>query len=833
MYKIIAGFKLAALFLCFNTVGQEIKSPSEFLGYPLGSKFTYHHKVVDYYNYIAGLSDKVDLQPYGETYERRELFVVFISAPQNLQQIERIRENNLRRTGLMKGDIHENEIAIVWLSYNVHGNEANSTETSMQVLYELAVSNKDSYDTWLDNLIIVIDPCLNPDGRDRYVHWYNQVAGLSPNPNINVREHHEDWTHGRTNHYLFDLNRDWVWQTQSESQQRLLLYNKWMPHVHVDFHEQGLDDNYYFAPAAEPMHELITPWQRDFQEIIGKNNAKYFDEKGWLYFTRERFDLLYPGYGDTYPTYNGAIGMTYEMAGHSLAGLAVITGKGDTLTLRDRIDMHFTTTMATIEASYENRKRLIDEFAKFFKPLGNDHYILKSAHADRLTLLAELLEKNKIEYGTPGSKSIIKATSYDNSDAVSIEINPGDLIVPLRQPKSTMVKILFEKDTRLADTLTYDITAWSLPYVYGVEGFHTTAKLSLAEFIQAMPVFPEKDGVPPYGYLLNWTSVKDAEFLSQILQVGIKVNYFTQKFTYNSMPFSEGTLLINRIDNQHINDLENKIKKEAEKLNRSIVPLYSGSAIASIDLGSSKIRYLKKPRVVMLAGKGISTYDFGELWYFFEQEIKMPLDIIHKQSVSQIDLNEYDIIILPSGHYESLTDEEGFGWLDTWIKNGGKLILIENAIDGFVGEGKFAIEKHKDDKSKDEDESTDPVLYPYSANERENLKNYIQGGIIKLELDNTHPLAYGYDNNYHTLKTNSVGYNYLKDGWNVGYINSEKSKVAGFVGAKSKEKLNKNLVIGVEQRGRGKVVYFADDPMFRSFWQNGKLFMANAIFFDN
>ena len=832
MRKVIPGFILAVFFHSNVVFAQEIKSPSEFLGYPLGTKFTYHHKVVDYFNYVAELSEMVTTQQYGETYERRELMVAYISSPENLQQLDELRKNNLRRSGLIRGAVHENDIAIVWLSYNVHGNEANSTETSMQVLYDLIVTDKDKYGAWLDNLIVIIDPCLNPDGRDRYVNWYNQVAGMSPNPNINVREHREEWADGRTNHYLFDLNRDWVWQTQAESQQRVTGYNEWMPPVHVDFHEQGIDDKYDFAPAAEPLHEFITPWQRDFQAIVGRNNAKYFDEKGWLYFTRERFDLLYPGYGDTYPTYNGAIGMTYEMAGHSLAGLAVKTEKGDTLTLRDRIDMHFTTSMATIEVTYENRKRLLEEFSRFFKPLGNEYYILKSWRTDRLTSLAELLEKNKIEYKTPSGKSMIKAISYRKNEAVSLEINSGDLIVPLNQPKSRMVKILFEKNTKLTDTLTYDITSWSLPFAYGVDGYLTAAKLSLVDFKTSNPSFPEKDEAP-YGYLLNWTSVTDAEFLAQILRLGIKVNYFTEKFTFNNSLFSEGTLLINRIDNKHVREFQSSINQIAERLKRDLVPLYSGSAIASIDLGSSKIKFLKNPRIVMPAGHGISTYDFGELWYFFEQEIKMPVDIINKQSVWQIDLNEYDVMVLPPGQYENLTDEAGFGALDAWINNGGKLILIESAINSFIGEGKFDLEKQKDDPEKKETEKADPVLFPYATNERENLKNSIQGSIIKIEIDATHPLAYGYDNHYYTLKNNSHAYNYLENGWNVGYITSERNIVSGFVGSEVKGKFNGNLIFGVEQRGHGQVVYFTDDPMFRSFWQNGKLFMANAIFFAN
>jgi len=583
--------------LCFlpNVLwGQDIKSPSEFLGYPLGDKFTYHHKVVDYFEHVAQFSDLVTLQHYGQTYERRDLIVAYISSPENLKKLDQLRENNLKRTGLIDGQAEENDVAVVWLSYNVHGNEANSTETSMRVLYELAGKNAEKYESWLDKLIIVIDPCLNPDGRDRYVNWFNQVAGTSPNPNINAREHHEGWTYGRSNHYLFDLNRDWVWQTQIESQQRMKLYNSWLPQVHVDFHEQGFNDKYYFAPAAEPMHELITPWQKEFQNIIGKNNSKHFDENGWLYFTRERFDLLYPAYGDTYPTYNGAIGMTYEMAGHSLAGLAIKTEKGDTLTLHDRIDRHFTTSMSTIEVCFENRGRLLQEFDNFFKPKSNDYYILKSDKQDRLVSLAELMEKNQIAYKTPAEKSSIKALSYDNNQPTTLSVAPGDLVIPLNQPKSVLAKILFEKNTKLVDSLTYDITAWSLPYAYGVEAYETSSKLSLVPF-QSSIVETSKNEKIPYAYLLNWSSIKDAEFLAKVLQLGIKVNYFTKSFSLDGQQFSEGTLVINRIDNKHISDLHNSLQSIASDLDRKLVPIYSGAAISTIDLGSEKISFLKNP----------------------------------------------------------------------------------------------------------------------------------------------------------------------------------------------------------------------------------------------
>src|SRR5882757_3687200 len=340
--------KLIALFLVFISLtafSQSVPSPETFLGYKLGDHYTHHYKIVSYFKEVARtLPSQVKLEQYGETYEGRPLLLAFIASPENLQKLEDIRRNNLRLAGVLKDGTAPDDTApaIVWLSYNVHGNEPSSSEAAMKTLYDLVDPVNGRSKEWLRNTVVVIDPCINPDGRDRYVNWFTMAVGRNPNPDPQSREHHEPWPGGRSNHYNFDLNRDWAWQTQIETQQRLKRYNAWLPQVHVDFHEQGFNNPYYFAPAAEPYHDVITPWQRDFQVQIGKNNAKYFDQHGWLYFTKEEFDLFYPSYGDTYPTYNGAIGMTFEQGGLS-AGLAVRTTDGDTLTLAQRVEHHFTT----------------------------------------------------------------------------------------------------------------------------------------------------------------------------------------------------------------------------------------------------------------------------------------------------------------------------------------------------------------------------------------------------------------------------------------------------------------------------------------------------------
>jgi hypothetical protein len=387
---------------------QTLQSPDEFLGYKVGTKFTRHNKIVDYFKAVAAAKpDMVKLEKYGETYEGRDLMLAFIALPENMQRLDAIRLNNLRLAGLTKdkmAPVVDGSPAIVWLSYNVHGNEPASSEAAMKVLYALVDPNNKDTKEWLKNVVVVIDPCINPDGRDRYVNWYNTSVGAAYNANPTAREHQEPWPQGRTNHYNFDLNRDWAWQTQIESQQRIKKYNEWLPQVHVDYHEQGYNAPYYFAPAAEPYHEVITKWQRDFQTQIGKNNAKYFDANGWLYFTKEIFDLLYPSYGDTYPTYNGSIGMTYEQGGIG-AGLAVKTRDGDTLTLVDRAMHHYTTSLATIEISAKNASKLVTEFKKYFddnrNAIGSDYktYILTAKDANKLQAVAKLLDENGIEYG--------------------------------------------------------------------------------------------------------------------------------------------------------------------------------------------------------------------------------------------------------------------------------------------------------------------------------------------------------------------------------------------------------------------------------------------------
>ncbi len=401
----LGGLVLAGLLLALPAAAQ-LLSPADFLGYDLGSRFTPHHRVVAYVEHVAAQASTVRLQRYGATNEGRPLMVALVSSAENMARLEDIRTNNLKLTGLMEGASNGPTPAIVWLSYNVHGNESVSTEAAMATLYDLADPNNARTQAWLANTVVILDPCINPDGRDRYVQFFNRTVGRFPNTAPDAREHREPWPGGRTNHYYFDLNRDWAWATQVETQQRLALYHQWMPHIHVDFHEQGVNSPYYFAPAAEPFHEAITPWQRELQTLIGRNHARYFDENAWLYFTRQVFDLFYPGYGDTWPTFNGAVGMTYEQGGGGRGGLGIVTAEGDTLTLRNRIDHHHTTSLSTVETAANNHERIVHEFEQFYTqartaPSGPyQTFVVKTADTpDKRAALAAHLDQQGIAYG--------------------------------------------------------------------------------------------------------------------------------------------------------------------------------------------------------------------------------------------------------------------------------------------------------------------------------------------------------------------------------------------------------------------------------------------------
>ena len=806
------------LFFFKLTQSQEIKSPSEFLGYNLGEKFTRHHQVVDYFEYLSKSSELIKMIPYGLTNEGRKLNLVFLSNKNNLNNIELIRKSHLQNTGLFKGP-KNNNIVVLWLSYNVHGNESSSTEASMKTAYELITNNK----KWLDDAVIIIDPCLNPDGRDRYVNFYKQSRSFPNDTKSFSREHYEPWQNGRTNHYIFDLNRDWAWLTQIESQQRIKIYNKWLPHVHVDFHEQSINNPYYFAPAAEPLHEKITFFQKKFQNDLAKNHAKYFDKNGWLYFTKQTFDLLYPSYGDSYPMFLGSIGMTYEQAGGGRAGLGIINDNYQLLTLKERIEHHFTTSISTIEFSIKNKSVLNENFQKFFfdKKRKYKFYILEG-NSDVLNSLKNLLSKHEIHTSNVFKKQNIKGYDYQKEKNTTKTITPNSLVIPTDQVKGKLAEILLEPKAKLNDSLTYDITAWSLPYAYGLKTIATNEKIDFKSF-ESIKVFENNFNNNSYGYGFKWKSFEDSKFLASLMKEKVLVRFNKKNLTNNKNSWDLGSIFILKGDNKHIKKtLTKTVDSLSKKFNRNLFEINSGYSDSGVDLGSQDVKMIKNLNVGILRGSGVSPYNYGEIWYFFEKQLKYPVTQIPENKLSEA-LKSINTLILPSGSYTLFKSKEKIKLLIEWIKSGGKIISIGKSIDMLTKNKIFIITK------KSNDLKNDPLI-SYNKSQRNNISNNITGSIYKVNTDTSHFLNYGLDL-YYTLKLSGESYNFLEKGYNAGFLSKNAKPSSGFVGSNVKDLQKNSLVFGEQKLGEGSIIYFVDNPLFRGFWYSGKILFSNALFF--
>ena len=836
--NILRVFTLLICFFCFTTAiySQAIQSPTQFIGSDYGKQFTPHHQLVDYFQHLAENSSKIKLQKYGETNEGRPLYLAIISSKENMESIEDIRKTNLQNAQLVsQKPTTINEKSIVWLSYSVHGNEAGGSESSMNVAYQLLKDNK--LDKWLKDVVVIIDPSLNPDGYSRYSHWVKGNAGKMTHPNLTDVEHMEPWPGGRVNHYLFDLNRDWAWQTQVETKKRIKQYNKWMPHVHADLHEMGFDNHYYFAPAAEPFHKSITDWQRELQFDIGKNHAKYFDKEGWLYFTREIFDLLYPSYGDTWPTFNGSIGMTYEQAGHGMSGRSIKMSNGKNLLLQDRIDHHTTTSLSTIETAAVQKEKIISNFKDYFNesvknPVGTyKHFIVKQG--ELLKEFKSLLSKNGIQYETIGAKADLSGHSYLDNQNTKFKVEQGDLYISSFQAKSTLLQVLMEEEPVLADSITYDITSWCAPFAYNLEcyGLKSVPKLSFQspEFQDVM-LF---NNAGSYGVALKWNNGFASKVaLGKLLSEGVIVKAVQKSIELEDGKLERGDLVMLRGDQLDVDKFNKTITSIINTMDLDHVTIKSGFSISGSDLGGSGLSKIEKPKVLTFFGNGVHANAYGQVWNYFENILKYPISRVDINKFNRVELSDFNTIILPDGYY-SLSEKQTDAMSD-WVSNGGKLISIAGANRILKKSEKFAI--GKDNKEEDEDieksrkeqEKRDRVR-KYEGAERRSIAGSIPGAIFKTEIDNTHPLCYGV-NSYYTLKNSSASYPFLGEGAFNPIRIPKNYQSYGFIGSNIERNFDDNFVFSVESKGSGKVIYMADNPLFRAFWKSGEVIFANALF---
>ncbi|MCM8570613.1 zinc carboxypeptidase [Gramella jeungdoensis] len=809
---------------------ENIPSPAEFLGYEIGEWHTRHARLVSYMEKLAELSPNAQIQTIGYTHEKRPQIILTISSEENLQNLENIRQDHLSHANPENspGDVEQMPV-IVQLGYNVHGNEPSSSEVSMLVAYYLLAAEDAKVDDYLENGVFHIEPALNPDGRDRHTTWVNSNKGNPPVADNWDREHNESWPSGRTNHYWFDLNRDWLPLTQVESKNRVAFYHKWLPNMVTDYHEMGSSSTYFFEPTKKYGSEnpIVPRYNYDtLNSIFAKYHQEALDEIGSLYFTGERYDNSYPGYGSTYPDLHGALGIVYEQA--SSRGHVQNTGTED-ITFPFSIRNHLRTSLATIQATIDNRELLLNWQRKFFKDIRDKGLKEKKIHVygnEKDPGLTKMFTQLLLDH------QIKVYQLQDNITAGGREYKTGSAYaVPEAQPQNLMVKTVFDNVTSFADSVFYDTSAWSMALAYGISNAEVNSgRIDLGAGLSEEDIKTNVDtpAKSDYAYLVDWSQFKAASALYYLLnnEVNVKTAFtpFSIETNKGEKEFGYGTLMISVADQSLSPEkLYQLIKKASEKAGVKIASVPSGRSALGIDLGSPEFKSVELPKVVMLTGNGTSGYEAGEIWFMMDTYVGMPITKVDRSDFKRMPLNDYDVLIMVSGSYDDLDKDR----IDSWVKNGGTLITQRTASEWAIKNEIVQAELKEQEKEKDS-----LLRMNYVKADKYYGSRAIGGSFYKADLDITHPLGFGYnDRELSIYKNSSVFMKPGKNPFNKVAVFTDDPYLSGYIHPENLEMIKNSAAILVEQKGRGNVIMFSDNPNFRAMMLETYKLFVNAIFF--
>ena len=840
-----------------GTYDPKIPTPKSVLGYSIGERFTEYAALNAFFDKLSASSDRIRRYVYGETNEHRILQAFIIGTPQNLARLDGIKKTNIQLTdpkSLQSNADAEKILStlpiIVWLSYGVHGNEASSPEAAMVAAYQLCAGTDNRTKSILDNAIVIIDPNVNPDGHERYVQWVNSASGAKPDLNPSSLEHSEAWPGGRTNHYFFDLNRDLSWQTQKETRARVKFYREWMPHVHVDYHEMEYSSTYFFFPAAVPVHESFPPEVVKWGKIFGKGNAEAFDRLGLPYYVGEHFDMFYPGYGDSWPTFNGAIGMTYEQAGGSRAGLAVRKPNGQILTLRDRARSHFVTSIATIETSVKNKKERLQDFYSFWVTATNSNFPIKgylisdAEDPERSNQVVETLLRQGIEVHQLMEPSTLQVQEYFTAKWVKEKIPKGTFFVPSAQPQGRLAKTLLEPITAARDTFFYDISAWSLPIASGLKAWASQSPLPSGSARITASIKPSGKIIGDkraYAYLIPWQRTNAIRLVWRLLEKSYSLSVAKRPFETLGQRFVAGTVVA--FSGSNGDSLGADINRFANEFGVDVYGVTTGLTDNGVSLGSSYVAPMKKSNIAIAVGPPVSSNDYGELWFLFEQELGIPFTGIRASVLADVDISKFDVIILPdANNYQSVFDSTKIETLKRWIQNGGVLIGIEGGAQ-FLTKGKSGItqaaiktDKKEEDKTKEEkeqDKAKKEISKRQTLFEKEEKDRLgrIPGTIFKVIVDTTHPIGFGVPREIFAFKSDASPLELSDVGHNVARFAKDSTQVSGYVVKEKAQKISEAAYIQDFRIGRGRAVLFAENVTFRRFWSGLEKLLLNTILF--
>jgi hypothetical protein len=803
----------------FKPFNENIPSPEAFLGYGIGEHHTRHDLIVAYLEKLAEVSDRASIQYYGKTHEGRKLVMLTISAPENLNNLEQLQEAHLAFTDPSKSVSNYGEVPIfINLAYNVHGNEPSSSEAALLSAYTFVASENSEILSYLKNSVIFIDPTINPDGRDRHSQWANTYQGTPEVADPQDAEHNEYWPGGRTNHYWFDLNRDWLLGINPESRGKLNWYHQWYPNVVTDFHEMGTQSTYFFEPMKDNASwDPIMPKENyeDLNTLFGNEFAKALDSIGSLYFTKEVFDGTYPGYGSSYPDLQGGLGLLFEQA--SSRGHRQTTAFGE-ITFAFTIRNQYTSSITAVKTAVNNKAYMRKYQQQFFK--------------SGLTNAA----KNKIKgytFGDVHDQNRTKAF-IDKLLLHKIEVyRSGDkYTVPTNQPQYRMVQTMFETYDKYRDSVYYDASAWSLGNFYNMK-YKSVNTLQLGDKITSAENLAKQSPIEKsdYAYVMDWDDYNAPAALHYLQQKGIVASSaakpFTAKTRKEAKDFNYGAVLVSvSLQKQDAASVYKAIREAQDKFDVPIFAVDSGLNLKGIDLGSGNIRPIKKTKAAMLIGDGVRSYEAGEVWHLLDTRVGMPITKIPMRNFNRVNLDKYTSLVMVSGKYD--LSEKQIAKIKDWTSNGNTLITIGTA-------SKWAIDKKivKEKLTSKEKDSTEITLRKPYVDARENIGKESVGGIIlKVDLDITHPLAYGYrDTTIPVYKNNTVWLAPSKNSYATVARYAKNPLIDGFITKKNmEENIKASASLLVSKVGSGRVVLFADNPNFRGSWYGTNRLFLNALF---
>ena len=799
-----------------------IPSPEAFLGYPIGEAHTRHDQINAYFTKLAERSNRASIATYGKTHEHRKLVMLTVSNPGNLQNLPALKQQHLNFVDPNNTATNYNEIPIfVNLGYNVHGNEPSSSEAAMLVAYTLVASNSPEVQNYIDNAIVFIDPTINPDGRDRHTQWANQYKG---NPLVSDNldaEHNEGWPRGRTNHYWFDLNRDWLLAVNPESRGKLAWYHEWYPNVVTDFHEMGTNSSYFFEPM-KPNASLDPIMPKENYEDLNNLFAPYFaaalDNIGSLYFTKEAFDGTYPGYGSSYPDLQGALALLFEQA--SSRGHLQETDYGS-ISFPFTIRNQYISSIATIQAAVENRAALRkyqqDFFTKAIQPTTK-----KSAEAYEF---GDDFDQNRV-------KAFIDKLLIHN---IKVYQKGNRFTVPVAQPQKRMVQTMFETYSTYRDSVFYDASAWSVANFYNIK-YKTAGSGALGTEVKTTENFVTVSPVSKtdYAYILDWDDYNAPGALYYMQSKGLMVSSAFKPFSSQTKAgikeFNYGSILIPvRNQNKDVDEVFEIIQEAQQKFEVPIYAVDSGFSKSGPDLGSRNFAVITKPKTAMLIGEGVNSYEAGEVWHLLDTRVEMPITKIRSSMFDRVSLNEYTALVLVSTR-ASVLDSLQQKKIKDWVSRGNTLITIAGAsrwaIDKKLVKEKLTI------KPKDTIKNKNIARLRYVDADENNGKKQLGGAIFEVDLDITHPLGFGYrDTAVPVYKNNNVFLAPSKSPYATVAKYSKEPHIDGYISSENYEELLKpSASLIVSKIGAGRVVLFADNPNFRGSWYGTNRLFLNAIF---